>query len=219
MSNFLLLNAGEGYRIKSYGPKCLLNLANGESVLDRQIRIINSSKKNNIYLATGFCANKVDKACSLPSFCNEDHQNYNQAFSVISLLEKFRIKESAYVVFGDTVFADDSPIGNQKDEVSTVFYSDKTNNNQIGMTHTNGNLKYMMWGLSPKWNEICYFDNNMIEFILDNKSRYHRSFLVEVINDAIDSGLTVLAKDWGDPIIDIDKLSDLEIANTTFGIK
>ena len=47
--------AGAGRRMKSYGPKCLIDLTPNQTILDRQLEIINNTfKRTEIILVCGF---------------------------------------------------------------------------------------------------------------------------------------------------------------------
>ena len=58
---FVILSAGVGNRMRSYGPKCLFKTSD-ETILDKQLSIINSSFSNTeIIIVVGFEANKIIK--------------------------------------------------------------------------------------------------------------------------------------------------------------
>ena len=58
---FVILSAGVGNRMRSYGPKCLFKTSE-ETILDKQISTIKSNfPRNEIILVVGFESNKIIK--------------------------------------------------------------------------------------------------------------------------------------------------------------
>ena len=52
--------AGVGYRMKSYGPKCLLNVNENETIIEKIIQNVNTVfSKDEIIVCVGFEADKI----------------------------------------------------------------------------------------------------------------------------------------------------------------
>lgn len=217
--NVVILNAGSGYRIKSYGPKCLLKLNNGESILERQLRLIFKKYRNaKIFQSVGFESYKIQKNKNIKKYNIEYTENTsfdstNNLFSLKQVLVNNNILD-CFVLFGDVVFDEEHfpDLPNQ----STVFSSQNHRENKIGINGNNGFASYMIWGLETSWSEILYLDKDLVSYI--KKFQYSdNAYILEVLNDYMDVGQIKLEA-FGSDIIDIDLLSDLDIANAKFSI-
>ncbi len=222
-TKFVILNAGEGHRTKSYGPKCLFELANKDTILERQIKNIKRAfTEADIYYILGFESHKVLKKnkdkIDKSNHIITDYQNTNQTKAIYDSIIRFNI-EDCFIVFGDIVF--DEKHFPQKPTTTTLYTSQNHVKNKIGINSNNGEASYMMWGLKNTWSEICYLNKDMINFIrneVKSNSFWNRAYLIEIINYAIDCGHSVDVEPFGSEIIDIDKLNDLEVANAKFNI-
>lgn len=221
VANFILLNAGEGRRTKSYGPKCLLQLKNQESLIKRQIRIIKKHYPNSeIYHSLGFDHTKVVKHLNLYKhyFINEHYKDTNEAYSLFGLLEYYDIKNT-FVIFGDIVFDEKHFPGIP--HKTTVYTSQNYNENKLGINANNGRLDHMMWGLESTWAEMMFMDKSFIDFACKEyrKEINIRSFLFEHVNNYItNTKKSVDVEPLGSDVIDIDCLQHLDIANEKFSI-
>ena len=97
--------AGEGRRMKSYGPKSLIRLTK-ESVLERQIRIITKIIDNvNFIVVTGFECDKLMESCP-DYFIKLENENYkitNVSRSISIALRAVKA-ERVLIIYGDLVF-------------------------------------------------------------------------------------------------------------------
>lgn len=219
--NIILLNAGPGYRVKSYGPKCLLKLANKEAVIERQLRIITDKyEKANIYSSIGFDAHKIKKYKPIKKYNivyneNEDFINTNNLYSLKKILIENDIKGPCFVMYGDIVFGEKTFPSIPK--CNTVFTSQNTDIEKIGVSSNNSIVSHMMWDIENTWSELVYFDKDFID-IIKNYDCQKFEFLFELINNKINEGVEFKVAPFGSEVIDIDLLTDLDIADGKFSI-
>jgi CTP:phosphocholine cytidylyltransferase-like protein len=226
MPNFIILNAGEGQRTKSYGPKCLFKLANQECLLARQIRIMeNMFGPSVFYHSIGFDFHKIIKQRFLRKtksshifIENADYSFTNNFFSLRSVLEKRPEIKECFMLFGDVVFGEDISIIN--DNYSTVFSCSSINNKRIGITKTGLFADHLAWSLAKPWSEIAFFNNQTIKNLktLYGSKRYNKACVSEIINKEIQAGEKIKCSSCDTVVFDIDQRPQLKIANEKFSI-
>lgn len=219
MKNFVILNAEMGSRTKSYGPKCLLKLADGQSVLDRQINTIKKHyPKAKIYHALGFEANKIIKNKAVEKyFVDDQYLNYNHFFTFAELVKHFNLKD-CFLLFGDIVF-DDRHFP-KKTKLTTVYGRLNNDKVKVGINSNNGIVSHMMWGLDHSWAEMAYLGPDFIEFIRNKQylDKFRRAYFFEMFNEAIDAGLKIGVEPLGSEVLNVEKISDIDIINSKFSI-
>lgn len=204
MSDYLILNAGEGYRTKSYGPKCLFKLEDGRTILKYQTDQIEAAG-GSVNIVGGFEHHKIKKQSSSPMYVCDDYNNHNQVFSIVKACDELDIF-SCFVISGDLVF---DKLPKIEPGVSTVYWSKNKRPLDVGLTYDDKNyLSYIMWGLEPSWAEITYLDSEIIEFFADNLKHLKRSFLLEGLNMAVDAGIDIKCAPLNGSIFDVDQKSD-----------
>jgi hypothetical protein len=179
-ANFIILNAGESF--KKEVPIATMKLSNGESIIDRQMRIISAKFPNaKFYHVLGQSAERALKHLGNVDYViNEDYLSTGTLVSTQSALEAFNVT-SAYVVHGNIVF-NETPFTNAP-KTTTVFTCEKFDKAQLGVSSSNGKMTRMMWGLNPTWGEICYLDEKAIDFVKNIKDSYMKgAFLFEALN-------------------------------------
>ena len=98
--------AGMGHRMKSYGPKCLLQANQKETILEKTIsNIKREHPKSDIIVVAGFESNKVIN--SLPHYVRIVE---NSSFEETNIVESIRLGINAsankklLIVYGDLIF-------------------------------------------------------------------------------------------------------------------
>lgn len=219
----MILSAAPGRQIKSYGPKCLLKLANGESLIDRHIRQINKYfKHNRIYCAAGFETSKIQKNVKglREVFDIKHYETTNNLYSLGYALYKANIPD-AFVLYGDTVYEDhffENLIGGK---ISKVFTCNRSQGG-VQCNTIDSRVNFMMWDIDKKfrhWSECAWFSKTAcdnIKQLLKNRDT-HRWFLFEGINHLSE-------KEYFKEVfinsssIDIDKTSDIKKGNAIAGL-
>jgi GTP:adenosylcobinamide-phosphate guanylyltransferase len=165
--------AGPGKRMKSYGPKALIQLRDGETVISRQIRLIKQTYPNvDIVVVVGFEADKVCK--ELPkdviTVYNENYEETNVAYSINLGLTKVQ-NPASLIVYGDLVFK--KQIGEE----------------EVGVTIVDNYITRFSYGLPIKWAQIAYLIGRELELFnkhasVKNKEKF---FGFEILNKILDS--------------------------------
>ena len=146
----LILNSGMGTRMSgmtSNIPKCLVRLADGDTILERQLRQLRTAGIRNVVMTTGYLAETIEEACArfADSFAdnssdgssdsfpgssspkmnfefvhNPDYSSTNYIYSIYLAREKLRgdiIKLHGDLVFDDELISD---MLSQKDNCMAV---------------------------------------------------------------------------------------------------
>ena len=207
--------AGMGHRMKSYGPKCLLPANSKETILEKTISNIKREYPySDIIVVVGFESEKVIK--SLPHAIrvveNKQYEETNIAESI-----RIGINASAHkkllVVYGDLVFNIYS-IRNLTSEGPWAVVDSKSRfkDEEIGVTVVDDFITNFAYGLSSKWSQIAYFENESFEILksLCADKRKSKLYPFELFNIIINSGISIKAKEpKGMLIKEIDSLKDL----------
>jgi len=195
--------AGIGRRMRSYGPKALIELGGGTTVLQRQLDIIQEIyPKSEIILVSGFEHTKIEKFVSnwkhnrvlgskdIVIVENKNYENENVARS-ISLASSYCRYDKILVIYGDLVF--------NKVTLAPQFYNTglliDTNNDfnkfEVGSIINKNIINNMEYGLPNKWAHIGYFDRDTLyEFsdICYSNERYAKHYAFEIFNIMINNG-------------------------------
>jgi choline kinase len=212
----IIPSAGMGKRMKSYGPKCLINLHNNYTIFKHQLNIITSLfEKFTLIVVCGFESHRVIN--SLPSNTiiveNERYTETNVVRSIGLGLNATR-GNNVIIVYGDLVFNRDAL--NFDFEKSCMIIDNKTmSDEEVGCVISNGLVQNITYDLPNKWGQIVYLTGKELKFFktyCGNKEN-HTKFGFEAINYVINRGgrfEAVVSKKT--KIIDVDKASDLEKA-------
>lgn len=110
----LILNSGMGTRLGELTkdtPKCMTYISENETIISRQIRLLESVGIKNFLITTGPFEDKLIKYISSLNTSskfeyvnNPDYQNTNYIYSIY--LAKEKIEEDIIVIHGDLVFSE-----------------------------------------------------------------------------------------------------------------
>lgn len=151
--------AGMGHRMKSYGPKALIPVYGGVTLIERQIEIILSCYPNaELFVVIGFQAEKIReqlKSYPIRFIYNPIHETTNVLFS-LGLALQAAISESSLIVYGDLIF-NNSAIRNLKgcSKIIADAYG-QLNKDEVGLTIQNKQAMNFAYGLETKWAQIAY---------------------------------------------------------------
>ena len=206
--------AGTGRRMKTYGPKPMINIGK-KTILQRQIDIIKEYFKSvRFIIVTGFESDKLIQS-SPKDFIkleNELYKETNVARSVSIALNAVE-SDRVLVLMGDLVFS--------KEAIGMLDYSssctsasiDNHREAEVGcIISKNGVLLNMMYDLELKWNQIVYLQGKELKLFKEacTKRRNKKLFLFEIINKVIDKGgkIKCIINDKI-KVIDVDNSKDL----------
>ena len=207
--------AGMGHRMKSYGPKCLLQANQKETILEKTISNIKREYPlSDIIVVAGFESNKVIN--SLPHYVRIV-ENLN--FEETNIVESIRLGINAsankrlLIVYGDLIFNVYS-IRDVANNGTCVIVDSKSRfkDDEVGVTIVKEKVTTFAYGLEKKWSQIAYFegeDFDMLKKLCSNKKR-SRLYPFELFNMMIESGVAIKAIEPKRMAIkEIDSLKDL----------
>lgn len=210
--------AGLGRRMKSYGPKALIELRRGQTILGRQIAILRSHFPSaDVVVVVGFEADRVLR--TLPpdviSVENELHSVTNVARSLDLGLRACPAR-SVLIVYGDLVFTPETfacmPEGRSAAWVDTAG---RIRDQEVGVNVQDGEVTHFSYGLGPKWAQIALLTGKELALFRKAASApgRRRYFGFEVFNDVIDRGGSLLAHEpEGMHLVEVDTSRDIDPA-------
>lgn len=180
--------AGLGRRMKSYGPKSLISLGNGELLINRQLDIIHTLYPSaEIIVVLGFEADKVYSI--LPSYVktveNEFYDETNVSRSLSMAVRVANKNNKLLIVYGDLVFNKET-LENMSLDTSSVIVDTKGQilEEEVGITIINNYASQFAYGLPTKWTHIVLLTHKELElfkrFILNKNYKKHYGF--EILN-------------------------------------
>ena len=212
--------AAMGKRMKSYGPKNLLEISDNLTILDNQLNIINRVFKNRceIIMVVGFQKEKFSNSKkNMKIVYNDDYANNNVTKS-IGIGLQHATTNNVIVIYGDLVFninTFNAPFG-----YYSMLIIDKAGTmpqKQVGCTINKNIIEQVMYDLPNKWGQIAFFTGYELEVLktLCANKKYDKYFGFETINEIIErDGVFVACSPKDMKIIDIDSSKDiLKIGN------
>ena len=207
--------AGMGYRMKSYGPKCLLKANQQQTILQKTIKNIKSEYPfSDIIVVAGFEAEKIIN--SLP---HEIRVVENQNYQDTNIVESIRLginaskHENALIIYGDLIFNVYS-IRKVTREGTCVVVDSKSRfkEEEVGVTNAQGHATVFAYGLEDKWSQIAFFQKQ--DFLelkkLCSDKKKNKLYPFEIFNIMIANGCKIKAiEPKGMLIKEIDSLKDL----------
>jgi choline kinase len=210
--------AGPGRRMKSYGPKALIELRNGETVIQRQLQTINRLyPAAEVITVLGFEAERVRKELPLHIKVIENHiyEETNVAYSIYLGLSIAQHKHTL-IVYGDLVFNDATLEGIDLNASTAIIDThNRFNKSEVGVTVVNGFISRMSYGLPSKWAHIVYLTGrelNLFKYCIKTQNA-RKFFGFEILNQMLDNGgLLKAIEPERMQIAEIDTSKDIEIA-------
>jgi choline kinase len=207
--------AGMGHRMKSYGPKCLLQANQKETILEKTV--INVKREYpyaDIIVVVGFESTKVIN--SLPHYVRIVE---NPQFEETSVVESIRLGINAsatknlLLIYGDLIFNVYS-IRNliSSGPCAVIDSKSRFKDEEVGVTVVDDSITMFAYGLPNKWSQIIYFENESFDMLKDlcSDKRKNKLYPFELFNIIIENGIEIEAKEpKGMVIKEIDSLKDL----------
>ncbi len=209
--------AGFGSRMKSYGPKPLLQIKENLTIIDNQLKYIYKYLyKPEIVLVTGYESRLVEstvkKYKNLTVVNNEDWETTN-VVSSIGIGLNHAEHENVLVIYGDLVF-NAWTLKVAMGPYSFVLADKKgyMKKEEVGCIVQSNMLENMMYGLDIKWAQIAYFTGFELELLkkFATDKNYNMCYGFEIINQIL--GLGGKFAVYSNPrmkIMDIDSSRDL----------
>lgn len=232
----VILAAGRGTRLPEVTkniPKCLMQI-NGETILEKQIKILLNNSIKKIYVVIGYMADKIKKKIKekeVTFIINKEYENTDNLYSLYLASEKVKGKEFI-LLNGDTIFDEEiiKKIVNEKGKnvapIDSKYYDleelkikekkgkvikilPKKTPKEESDGSTIGIFKFSSGGSKILFNEIqkCVkrkIKNKWFEYALNN--------ILDKINMCV---LDIHGLKW----IEVDTLKDFKKAQKLFGYK
>ncbi len=211
---FIILSAGVGNRMRSYGPKCLFKTSD-ETILDKQLSTIKLNFSNNeVILVVGFEANKVIKKLSgdIRIVENQLYQATNSSES-LRLAINNSVSDKIFFIHGDLIF--------NKETLSNLDFSrsfvvvdsnQQIKDDEVGLTVVNNRATFFSYGLDTKWCQMAYIRGKEFSILksLYSKPGKDKLYTFEMLNMIIEKkGVLTVVEPEGMCIKEIDSFKDL----------
>jgi choline kinase len=216
--------AGDGKRMRSYGPKSLLNVGN-EDIINRQIRILREQyPKSEIIIVVGFQSDQVIK--KLPKGIKiVENELYNDTTPIRSIQMGLRVSthENILILNSDLIFNHEALYSITSDNSCAIIDSmDRIKSEEIGVIIIDGKVSHFGYGLKPKWAQIIFINGNELSLFKKNIEENSKKniYIFEVLNKVIEQGGIIKhLEPKGMKIIEIDSSKDITIAKKYLGFK
>jgi len=210
--------AGTGERMLTYGAKPLIKLNNNETVISRQLAIIDGVfPQHEVILVTGFQDERVraNTPTWVKKITNIRYQTTNVVASIgvgLTLVST----NNVVIIYGDLVF-NEAILQAPFDTDSMAIICNTMQSKEIGCTldHTGRFVQHMFYNLPNKWGQILYLKGQELHAFreLSWSLEGKRLFGFEAINQIIDQGGKIKAHiPKGGRAIDIDTSKDIPLA-------
>ena len=214
--------AGCGRRMKSYGPKALLEI-NNKKIINNQINILEEVFPYvSISLVCGFHANRLmthvpDRIIQVE---NEFYETTNVVRSIGIGLRTIKEAATLILVYGDLFFNTHAVASLDIINSCVLINNETMTEEEVGcIIDDKGSLQNMMYDLPNKWAQIAVFNGEelkLLKHLCWDKKNYHK-FGFEIINEIVERGgqFTCISHNKCQ-IIDIDTSKDIERAREIF---
>lgn len=215
-TTFIILAAGVGKRMKTYGPKSLLSYIDDATILDYQIQTIYEwYPQADIIVVVGFEYQKFiqykDKYPSVRVVHNHIHDIAGTLYSTkLGILSS--IGNRVVVLHGDLIFSPNA-IQNLTEGKSKLVACNTIEPNSVGIVDDQGLVTNISYGLEHKWGQIVFFtgrEYQLLSQLLYGNGELHRLYLYEGIKHVIDNnGQFYLHEPQNIQVYDIDSYKEL----------
>ena len=200
----------------SYGPRSLLEINPGLTILKNQINVLSNKFANcEIVLVNGFQADKVMN--STPSnVINVENERFDSTNELRSLALGLRAitTERVIIIYGDLVFNSEA-INTEFDKKNKILIdTSSTGKQKIGCNISQNKVQHMMYDLPNKWGQIIYISREELRRLKDMSfNRKNESkFIFEALNAILDKGGVFEPYYCNHKMIDVDTYKDLVVA-------
>lgn len=185
--------AGMANRMKSYGPKCLLNINSEHTILSWQLSLIQKYLPHaEVIIVAGFEYESVLKHTknNYKVIINQNFENTNVAHSLF-LASLATLKSNILVLHGDLVF--NAALLKAINQPYSTLFLDKTGKfkkDQVGIIHVNNTVTNLSYSAEDKWIHAAYICQDYVDGfrkILQQDCSYNK-FTFEVLNELINKG-------------------------------
>jgi len=215
--NVIIPAAGIGKRMKSKGPKGLLPIHHGMSILEVQVRTILKVYPNaDIIIVGGFECDKIRDTLwghfPVRVVYNPNYETTNVTHSV-SIGLSAMLPGPLLILHGDLVFNEQTIQGLAGKHSSLLVAGNQLESTEVGIGQQDDIVTTLSYALSSKWGQMAYLQDKELDLFLKVAWNYRISsqwFLYEALNHVIDKGGRFLAHQPANAkLVEIDRYSDL----------
>ncbi len=218
--SIIIVAAGSNHRIATEEPRSLLKISNSQTLIERQITIIDKIFPNKeIIVVGGYHADALFN--KLPRhIIKVENERYDETSVVRSIGIGLRACSSnlALIIYGD-VFFNKRMISLPFRKHSCILSSQAMPAKEIGFNHQNNYLVSMFYDLPDKWAQIGFFKDAEFEMLrqisLDKQNE--KMFTYQCINQIVDmGGVFKVEKPRNGISMDIDTSYDLHFVRKNY---
>jgi len=209
--------AGEGTRMRSYGPKPLIKIK-GRTIIDRQVELIKHMFPTaTIILVSGYEATKVMNNAP-KGVINVENERYQTTGVLKSIGIGLRAATTnrILIIYGDLIFnADTLKYPLEDKSLLLIDTSNTMTEEEVGCIIVEDHVEHIVYDLPMKWAQISYFVDKELKLLrqLAFNPLNEKLFGFEAINEIINNGgKFYAAKPKNIKVNDIDCSKDIPIA-------
>lgn len=207
-------------RLKGKGARTNIKLSNGETILERQLSILDKYLVDyTAHLILGFDFKKSScKASSVRPYLNIIENNKYETTNInygIKLAIPHIEGDGLIIMSGDLVFSHEIFKKNKFNQSKVFIEKERiAHNSSPGcILDDEDYLQNMFWGIPNKWIQIVYIAEKELE-LFKQMDINERGFPYEIINGIMASGGKFLVEKVSGGVVDIDTVKDLKTANS-----
>ena len=208
--------AGMGHRMKSYGPKALINIYEDTTLIERQVELIWAVyPKAEIFIVVGFEAEKIRNSLKdypVRFIYNPVHEETNVLYS-ISLAMQACISKEVLIIYGDLIFNEAAIRGLRGSSRVVIDDADMMKKCEVGVCVQEKFAINFSFGLDTKWAQISYLTGKELSLFreISLKNETSQWFGYEALNYVLENeGKIQAVKQKSIKIFEIDSARDLE---------
>ena len=213
--SIIILSAGIGSRMRSYGPRCLFKVDH-RTILQKQIEILDSVFKNNeIILVVGFEASKVIKKVppNIRIVENQMHEETN-SFESLRLGINNAINNKVLFLHGDLIF-NKKTFSDVKFNKSFIITDSagQMKDSEVGVTVVNNKATCFAYGLDTKWCQMAFLKGKEYDIMRSIALKRNKStfYTFEALNLIVEKHGNLTAFEPEQMFIkEIDSMKDLK---------
>lgn len=210
--SIIITCGGIGRRMKSYGPKSLIDLPNDTNILGRQISLLKEQfPKAEIILTTGFQSEKVLKFADKFNVKSVENHYYEETSVLYSIGLALRVVSytNILIIYGDLVF--ERPVIDLTLDRSFIV-TGKMPDDCIGTNIDEKNeICHFGYGLPNKWCQIAFIDSkSFLTFkTAATKKDNAKLYPFEIFNKMLDQGYKFKNIACNGKLIEIESAEDV----------
>jgi choline kinase len=215
--NVIIPAAGIGKRMKSRGPKGLLSVHHGMSILELQVRnVLKVYPHADIIIVGGFECQKIRVALwgnfPVRIVCNHNYETTNVTHSVATGINAM-LPGPLLILHGDLVFNQATIQGLAGEHSSLFVAGNQLEPTEVGIGQQDGVITALSYALPTKWGQMVYLRDTELALFLSaawNDRLSSQWFLYEAINHVIGKGGQFRAhQPTNAKVVEVDRYSDL----------